>query len=583
VDLSWDALFESAGQLVPDGWTAELAIPFKSVRFPSRARGETARWGFQILREIKSKDERAVWAPVSRDVMGFLTQMGVLEGASPSIGRNLEIMPTFTAIRAGSLDATSGRFNTSATRPEGGLNVKYGVTPSLTFDVALNPDFSQIESDRPQIEVNQRFPLFFPELRPFFTEGQEIFDVGGPVNLVHTRTIVDPRWGAKLTGKIGRTALGILVADDEAPGRRDDPHDPVFGKSAQVAVGRVRHDLYANSYIGAIVTSREFVDGYSRTAAADGNLRMGRNHRFEFRLIGSNHRDEQGVERGGRVIDLGFFRQGRHLSYSVGHFEIDPAFRSDTGFVRRVDMKQTSTDVSYRWWPEHWVISWGPRVRYARNVDFAGVLQDEQFGGDLSFRFGKNVTFGAGIDRDMERFGDIPFRKSRYSWSGSIATSRRVSLGGFVSTGDQVYYGQQPFLGTGTEVSLSVLLRPFSRLQSDLQVTTSNLTDPRTGAEVVDVKILRGLTTYQFTDRFLVRNITEYIPCDGKLALNVLFTYRVNSGTVFFAGYDELYRGQGQGHGHGEEHGTGLAQFLTTEYRRTNRAIFVKLQYLFRR
>src|SRR4029077_19622965 len=130
---------------------------------------------------------------------------------------------------------------------EAGLNVKYGITSNLTFDLTYNPDFSQIESDRQQIEVNQRFPILYPELRPFFLEGQEIFRIGGPVTFIHTRTIVDPRFGAKLSGKVGRTTVGLLVANDEAPGKVDDPQDPAFGRKAQFVVGRARYDLYRES------------------------------------------------------------------------------------------------------------------------------------------------------------------------------------------------------------------------------------------------------------------------------------------------------------------------------------------------
>ena len=196
--------------------------------------GTPHRWGFQIVREIKGKNqENDVWAPMSRGVAGFMTQMGVLEGMTDlSTSRNIEVLPTFTAVRFGSLDETTGEF-LSDTTPEGGVNFKYGITSNLTADFTLNPDFSQIESDRPQITVNQRFPLFFSELRPFFLEGQEIFNFTSPVNLVHTRTIVDPRYGGKLTGKVGRTTLGVIFADDEAPGKRDDLADPAFGQTAR--------------------------------------------------------------------------------------------------------------------------------------------------------------------------------------------------------------------------------------------------------------------------------------------------------------------------------------------------------------
>ena len=217
-DRSWDALFYSATQIVDDGYTAEMAIPFKSLRYPQRERGAPHQWGFQVVREIKGKNqENVVWAPMSRDVAGFHRQMGLLEGMTDfSTSRNLEFLPTFTAIQFGSLNETGG-FTNQDTDPQAGLNVKYGLTSNLTADFTVNPDFSQIESDRPQIEVNQRFPLFFSELRPFFVEGAEIFDFPGPVTFVHTRTIVDPTWGAKLTGKAGRVAGGSSTRSTPSP------------------------------------------------------------------------------------------------------------------------------------------------------------------------------------------------------------------------------------------------------------------------------------------------------------------------------------------------------------------------------
>src|SRR5882762_3073984 len=161
--------------------------------------------------------------------------MGVLGGLTNlSTSHNFEVLPTFTAVHSGNLNKTTGVFGTTAVK-EGGADLKYGITSTLTFDFAFNPDFSQIESDRQQIEVNQRFPVFYPELRPFFLEGQEIFSLQGPVNLVHTRTIVDPRYGAKLTGKVRKMTMGIVVANDEGPGKVDDRNDPAFDKSAQFA------------------------------------------------------------------------------------------------------------------------------------------------------------------------------------------------------------------------------------------------------------------------------------------------------------------------------------------------------------
>ena len=572
---TWDALFESAGTLVEDGWTAEMAIPFKSLRYPSKDGDEVHRWGFQIERAIRSKDESDVWAPISRDIAAFMPQMGVLEGLSNlSTSRNIEIMPTFTAIRVDSLDTATGAFERSDADPEAGVNFKYGVTSSLTLDFTYNPDFSQIESDLPQIEVNQRFPLFFPELRPFFLEGQEIFNVPGPIALVHTRTIVDPRYGAKLTGKVGNTTIGLIFADDEAPGRRDDPDDPAFGQTAQFFIGRVRYDLYAESHIGTFVTDREFMDSYSRVGGVDGRFGLGQKAFFAFRAFASDRRDEEGIRQTGPMINTNLRWNGRNLRFFVLASTTDPEFGTDVGFVRRVDTRRLQGHLSYRWWPENWIINWGPRVNYARYYNFQGTtLEDEQAGVGVTMQFAKNIFLNGNVNRDLERFGGIDFFKTIYSLGGGVNTSRRVEVGGSFNWGDQIEFSDNPFLGDGSRGTAFINLRPYSRLRSNINIEMSRLTDPRVNEEVFDVKIFRALTTYQFSERLLLRNIMEYNTFDKTLAANVLFTYRVNAGTVFFVGYDDHYQ---QGNRIDD------TPFSTTALQRTNRAFFTKLRVLFR-
>ena len=571
-DASWDALFVSAGRLVDDGWIAELAIPFKSLRYPSRGENEPHRWGLQITRSIQSKDEELVWSPVSRGIPGFLTQMGLFDGMTNlSTSHNFEILPTFTALHLGTLDET-GRFGGDIV-PEGGINAKYGITPNLTLDVTYNPDFSQVESDRPQIEVNQRFPLFFPELRPFFLEGDDAFATRGPVNLVHTRTIVDPRYGAKLTGKAGKMVVGAMVANDEAPGKRDDPTDPGFEKNAQFFIARARWDLYSESYIGVLATDREFLDAFSRVGGVDGWFRIGQTKIFDFRYMSSSTRAEDDVRSSGVMFNTRFAHTGRNLSYSVYYDHVEPGFKTESGFVRRVDTRQTRSNVGYRWWPEGKIINWGPRVNAARTYDFDGVLQDQNLNAGVNIQFARNINLNAGVDRDLERYKEIDFRKSSISFDGNVNTSRAFSIGGAFSWGDRIRFGDDPFLGRGGEGRLSVTLRPTPRLQSDLSLNTSRLRDPGTLADVFDVKIFRTLTTYQFTGRLLVRSINEINTFTKKLGVNLLLTYRVNSGTVFYVGYDDHW-----------ERGDLIDEALyPARYTRTKRALFTKIQYLFRR
>ena len=574
-DPSWDALFDSAGMLVSDGWTAEIAIPFKSLRYPARGSGESHRWGFQIARTIGGKNESIVWAPLSRAVASFLGQMGVLQGMEDlSTSRNLEILPTFTAIQLGSLNTASGAFIQNDIDPEAGVSVKYGVTSDLIADFTFNPDFSQIESDQPQIDVNQRFPLFFAELRPFFLEGQEVFGTRGNVNLLHTRTIIDPRYGAKLTGKLAGLSVGVLVANDEAPGKVESATDPAFEQAAQFVVSRVRYDLFPGSYLGAILTDREFLDSYSRVGGFDGKFRLGRTDDLEFRLANSWTRGEDGVERTGATYDVALRHNGRSFDYGFNHDTVEPGFATATGFVLRTNTRRTRGNVGYRWWPENRVLNnLGPDLTYERNYNFDGDLDDEDIGLSSNVQFASNIRINAGVNRDMERYLGVDFRKWRRNVFAQVSTNRRVSIFAGMNWGDQIRYVVNPFLGRGRGGSLFLNLVPFSRLRSRFSINYSRLDDPRDGSEVFNIKIFRSQTTYQFTGRLLVRNILEYDTLERTFDANLLLTYRVNAGTVFFVGYDDHYQ---------QADRLNAPLFATNALRQTNRAFFTKLSYLFR-
>ena len=321
------------------------------------------------------------------------------------------------------------------------------------------------------------------------------------MNFVHTRTIVDPRYGGKVTGKVGKTTLGVLVANDEAPGKLDIS-DPAYGQNANVLIGRVRYDLYSESHIGALVTDREFHDSYSRLVGADGNFRLSDTTSIGFRAITTENRDLDLLDTSGQMFDVGMRSQGRNLNYFVAGYTIDPDFNTDVGFVRRRDIKAVTSRLGYRWWPESWLINWGPEVSYGRNYNFEDTLEDEERRVGVNFSFAKNIRVNASVNRDMERFGGINFNKTRYSLGGRVSTLQAISFGGFFGFGDQVFFSDTPFLGTGSSGTIFMTVRPFSRLQSQINISTSRLENPFDDTEVFDVKIYRAQTTYRLYPSF---------------------------------------------------------------------------------
>ena len=314
---------------------------------------------------------------------------------------------------------------------------------------------------------------------------------------------------------------------------------------ACVALGLARYDLYSESYVGAIVTAREFGQDYNRVAGVDGRFRLGRTHRISFVGVGSETRSEEYGFLQGPAFEADFTRQGRNLSYGAAYSSVDPEFWTETGFLPRWDLRQTTANVGYRWWPESTLLTWGPSVNYLRLHDHAGVLLDEQIQSARRFSLRGGLNRGDGI---------------HYSYDG------------FMNTLTASPY-QRAILGQSTTANLRISSRPSARLRTVGTAIFSRLVDPAAAAEVVDVKIFRASTTYQFTDRLLLRHILEHNTFAETLGNNLLLTYRINAGTVAFLGYDDRYR---QGRRLDE------VLFPSAALQRTNRAVFGKISYLFR-
>ncbi len=288
----------------------------------------------------------------------------------------------------------------------------------------------------------------------------------------------------------------------------------------------------------------------------------------------------------GYAVDVGLRKNGRNLSCSLDGFVLSPDFRTDVGFVRRTDQRQVDSRISYQWWPQNWLISWGPDFSYGRNYNFDNVLEDENIQAGVSANFAKNIRYS--VSQDLERFGGIDFDKRRYFMFGNVNTSQVLTFGGGFNWGGEVFFDfSNPFLGRESGFRTFIDFRSSPRIASNINITTSRFTDPlgmfipgvhsgerKANGGIFNVNIFRSLNTYQFTERLLFRNITEFNTFNETVGLNFLVTYRVNSGTAFYIGYDDHY----------QQLEAFDAQVNATErgYRQTNRAVFTKIQYLFR-
>ena len=366
-DSSFDTLWYSRGQLTSQGYVVWVAIPFKSLRFSQQ---KQQVWGIILNRGIPRTNESDFWPRVSSRVEGRLTQeatLSGLEGISP--GRNTQFIPYGLARSFRSLDLAdpnAPRFSERTLQGRFGLDSKFVVKDRLVLDLAINPDFSQIESDEPQITLNQRFEVFFPERRPFFQENANFFET--PKGLVFTRRIIDPEFGARVTGKLGPYALGLLVADDRGPGEAVPPGGPLFGKRAYFFVGRASRDIGNQSSLGVIYTDREFAAGsvcsaprslqailctsFNRVGGVDGRFKLNNNWEVQAQALVSSSATADGMYFAGPGSRLILNRTGRQFIYILSYVDNSPGFRAETGFIPRVDVRDLYQQAAYLFRPE---------------------------------------------------------------------------------------------------------------------------------------------------------------------------------------------------------------------------------------
>ena len=321
------------------------------------------------------------------------------------------------------------------------------------------------------------------------------------------------------------------------------------------------------------MTAREFGQDYNRVGGIDGRFRLGQTHRLSFMAVGSSTSNEIEGALGGPAVEVDFTRQGRNFGYSASYGSIDSEFRAGSGFIPRVDLRQANANVSYRWWPESMLTTWGPSFTYFRLYDHEGELQDEQVQAQTSVQFRNNINLTATVNRDLERFREIDFKKTTYGVFGCFYCGRTLSFYGGFNGGDGILFSDTPYVGRNTVGSLNISLRPHARMRVELNNIFSQFVNRIENSEVFDVKIFRTRTTFQLSRRFLLRHIAEHNTQVVSVGNNLLLTYRINAGTVIFLGYDDRY-----------QRGTRIDNtlFPFTRLQRTNRAVFTKVSYLFR-
>ena len=583
-DSTWDTIWNSDGRLTPEGYVVEMQVPYTSLRF-QRGAGEQV-WGLDLLRNYpRDRSYRFALNPRDRNVSCYLCQVAKVvgfEGAEP--GNNLEITPTLTAIRTDQIDSfPGGELETGETDLDPGLTARWGITPNLTLSGTVNPDFSQVEADAAQLDVNEQFALFFPEKRPFFLEGSDFFDT--PLRAVYTRTVADPSWGAKLTGKEGKSAIGAFVARDEItnlifPGSQGSGAGSLE-QEADAGVFRYRRDMWNNAAIGGLITARRG-EGYENDVYGfDALLRPAESDSLRLQALGSRTRYPAQVaadfgqpddDFSGRAFALEYGHRTRNWSAFAVYVDVGEDFRADLGFFPRVDYRTPAAGGEYIWWGK-------PGARLSRISAGGDWDQIEDKGGRL-------------IEREVEARATLQGPLQSYLFVGSGHRVRGFRDDFFDQVFTNFYFQFEPvapirfsFDGTvGKQVDFAFedpldagaarqgdLLRamPWFRFNLGRHVRLEVSHELRQ-LSIDEGRLFRaGLSqmtlAYQMTVRAFFRAILQHAevttdldlypacvpdptacglrPEERNLFSQLLFSYKVNPQTAIFVGYSDVQQG----------------------------------------
>lgn len=592
-DFSWDAVWDAEARLGAHGWTAEMAIPLRTLRFPERGPGA---WGLWIRRQITKNDEVCSWPLYRLGVAGdIMLQAGDLEGLGGlQGGGGFEAQPYAATTRseARSFGSTGSGGWSGNDDHDLGVDLKYGLTSTVTTNLTINPDYSQVEADALQIDVNQRFPLFFPEKRPFFLEGAEMFN--SFYRLVYTRRMADPSYGGKLIGKLGRWRLGVIAVRDDGGGSSegvgarasDEPSPPGY-----FSIGRVAYDLGENQKLGLLVTDH-FTDGYSGAVpsgsgfaepstthnivlSAETRLRLMKSLFFYGQLAGSRTQLDT-------VTSFYPFKRDRISDYvSTLSFEwndgkrhalawqdyIGSRFRADAGFFERIDARNTGYEATYTFRPENrWFRYVEPTSLLEAINSSGGTLQERRLSGALRWGLQKQTFVETRASHVDEVWLDTQYERWRYIVSASNSLWRPLSFGLDLTFEDGIFYAASDsasYLGWQESAYLYATARPSPRLTSELSATRSRFLIERGGEEIYDIWLLGAKTTYQFTRRLYLRLYPQYDTFADHFDADALIGYVLHPGSVLYLGM------------------TGDFDKIADRRRATQRSLFLKVSYVF--
>jgi hypothetical protein len=565
-DFSYDQVWDSEGQVTREGWMALIEIPFRSLRF----RSSGSDWGVVLQRNFPRNSEVDYWPRVSNNITGILSQEGTLHGVQGVTGsHNVQINPYVLGQNERTLetvDPLNPYFSSRHEEGTAGGEVKAILKDRIVFDATINPDFSNIESDQPQFTVDQRYPVYFPELRPFFLENANYFAT--PINLVYTRNIVHPEYGGRVTGKTGHTNLGLFVIDDREPGQTVAPGDPLYNKRATIAVGRVSRDLGKGSSMGAIYTDYEFGQGWNRIGGIDFTARFNKHWTALGQMVESSSKGTQDsgtppTYSAGPASNFQLQRSGHVFNLYSTYQDMSVGFQTQLGFIQTANIHNGQTYINYQWYPKHRTIQRiGAETNQNVAFDHLGNRVYHYSSFDVFFTLPRNFVFAPIVGENSDTVGPpsypvlTQYKNFTENNGGFIVRGAPYSQLNFnitVFRSGNVNYnpvaGGAPFLMNQETVQALFTLQPLRQLTADNTYLLDRDHAVSNGALVYESQVFRTKVNYQFTRAMSARVIVEYDstlanPAETSLkrtkgvGTEALLTWLPHPGTAVYIGYN---------------------------------------------
>jgi hypothetical protein len=581
-----DWVWYSSGRVVTDGYIVEIRVPLKSIKFKS---GENVTMHMGFYRYQSHSGTNSCWPQIDQKA-GYFNSLTPVVFEKLDNQLRLEALPSATY---GSIwDRLSpAQWSAADGKPQMGLGVKYGITSSVNAELTVNPDFSQVESDQFQVAANQRYPMFYSEKRPFFMDIANQFNLAGtngPTNMgtaVHTRNIVDPFWGAKLSGEVNRLSFGFLAAGDEWPGQSSaDFQSPFPGKDANYFIGRVKYGLKGSDYVGLLYSGMEFAGTFNRAVAADLHLRLGGGHNLSFNGIYTLSRNAESADSAPGSAFTAVYSYGQkplNMTFALESYSRD--FRMDSAFYLQTGITRLTGFISPNFYPRQ-----GNKLGLNRiSPVIYGYYSHDQFSGlndvclqpSLSFSLSRNSYVELDYTFLREGWLGRSYNQSQWDIYWNTQASRRLSLHGSVGYGSALRYDStDPFLGNRVKFHLGATWQPNGRITQAIEYTYQDFHRQSTNEHVYDLSILVSRTTYQFSRSLFVRALVQYDSYAKKVLTDLLASLTVIPGTVLYVGYGSMYRQQVWD----ETSSAWNRRPDMGNYYQTTQSLFIKASYLWR-